>query len=422
MLTQATAYRIPIADKKVHLIMTSPPYWGKRDYGLAPQIYGGQVGCEHKWGEERSIKIGRSDGGRDISGGGGNYQGDGPHKSEISSGQFCQHCTAWRGSLGLEPSIELFIQHLIEVFRECWRVLRDDGVMFVNIGDGHKNKNLHLAPQRLIIALQDYGWIVRNEIIWHKPNPMPESATDRMTVAHEQVFMVTKRARYFWDGMAVREKNTEGTIKRLASGPVQSSGEGHKTTAIGRWGGKEDYSEANGRTGRTVWTIPTENYSGAHFATFPKKLCRIPILGGTSQRGACGACGGQWVRTVEKSGGVDRGRPHSPKSAIAKNHNAGGQGSDSGFLSRPGWREDPPYQTKTTGWQPSCDCNTDIVPAIVLDPFAGSGTVGQVAHEAGRRFIGLDLSIEYLKLAMVRAERKTPQEKIDELPLFAGIK
>lgn len=459
MLTQANAYRTPLAGESVHLIVCSPPYKSKRDYGLPPQIYGGRADCEHNWGEEiiqrqRGAPVGK------------NAKIDHASRSgvEIHQGQFCQHCQAWRGSIGLEPTIELYIQHLVEVFRECWRVLRDDGVMFINIGDtysgssprstemepvtwsqngkvkkagmmragpvpGLKPKNLCLIPQRLIIALQEDGWIVRSEIIWHKPNPMPESAKDRPTVAHETIFMVTKQGKYFWDQKAVREKIGISTRRTAEFRGESTPYKEHKSFDNSNPAGIKTYAprgepSLDGRNLRTVWTIPTENYRGAHFATFPKKLCIPPILGGTSAKGCCKACGAQWERTVS-----------TPKIPKEIRRNVGDDGVKVGYGHKEvnstgsgqkmqNWREaNPPL---TTGWQPSCSCNAKVVPAIVFDPFAGTGTVGEVAREAGRQFIGLDLSEEYLALAMARAEKRTPQASIEDeeltLFVFAGLK
>lgn len=438
MLIQANAYRTPLPDESVNLIVTSPPYKSKRNYGLPLQIYGGRADCEHSWGEEIP-----SSGGSAVPS--EKQDSNSGSRFSSSSGQFCLKCQAWRGSLGLEPTIDLYIQHLVEVFRECWRVLRDDGVMFVNIGDsyaanrsyqvpdskhcdvgnslpsrvppGLKPKNLCLIPQRLIIALQEKGWIVRSEIIWAKPNPMPESATDRPTVAHETIFMVTKKGKYFWDEVAVREKAS----KNSHGGNGANAGDKRRLLQGGQDGtlGQTTHQVGNtGRNLRTVWTIPTENYSGAHFATFPKKLCIPPILGGTSAKGACGACGAQWVRTVEKRF-VPQPDIRNPDKLIR---------DQGGFDESSGWAGSKRGSslTKTTGWEPSCSCNAKVVPAIVLDIFCGTGTVGKVAKEAGRRFIGFDLSEEYLALAMTRAEKRTPQAAIEDEELtlfaFAGLK
>ena len=123
-----------LPERSVHCVVTSPPYCGLRDYGLEPVVWGGD--CEHEWGEQRLIETGRNDGGRDIGGRGGNYQNDGPHKAGASQGAFCRRCDAWRGSLGLEPTPELYVEHIVEVMREVRRVLRDDGTLWLNMGDG----------------------------------------------------------------------------------------------------------------------------------------------------------------------------------------------------------------------------------------------------------------------------------------------
>lgn len=160
-----------------------------------------------------------------------------------------------------------------------------------------------------------------------------------------------------------------------------------------------------------VWKIPTESYKQAHFATFPKKLVAPPILGGTSPYGVCGACGAQWTRVVEKTGHINKREPaHCPNNDPTKTDSTD-------------WA---PTTRATNKWQPSCSCNAEVVPAIVFDPFVGTGTTVEVAKQAGRRAIGMDLSEEYLALAMVRAEKKTPQAAIEDEELtlfaFAGLK
>lgn len=210
MILQGNSYRIPLADNSVHCVISSFPYFGLRDYGLPPTIWGGRADCRHEWLESSPIAIGRTDGGRDIGGRGGNYQNNGPHQVQSSSGQFCQLCGAWRGCFGLEPTIALHVQNAVTVCREIRRVLRPDGIFWLNYGDSYATsrngrsaadtkaagnddrtfrdkpfsitelpaKNLCGIPWRVALALQDDGWILRSDIIWSKKNPMPESVTD----------------------------------------------------------------------------------------------------------------------------------------------------------------------------------------------------------------------------------------------------
>src|SRR5690606_25003482 len=181
------------------------------------------------------------------------------------------------------------------------------------------------------------------------PNPMPESVEDRPTKAHEYVFLLTKRARYFWDAEAVREPDAGTDHPRNVlhrpdpSGGIMPEHRGIRT-ATGRNGA--------GRNIRSVWTITTTPYRGAHFATFPPELAERCILAGTSERGCCPECGAPWERVVERTPMGEYGRTQASGTMLE------------------------PARVVTTGWRPGCDCNAgDPVPCMVLDPFAGSGTV-----------------------------------------------
>jgi len=262
-------------------------------------------------------------------------------------------------AFGLEETPEAYVGNMVAVFREVRRVLRDDGTMWLNLGDsyasgeigrhdslqgreidgkrvtakaekrqqarlqsGLKQKDLVGIPWRVAFALQADGWYLRSDLIWHKPNPMPESVTDRPTKAHEYVFLLSKRERYFYDAEAIKERALDflnGRESRYYTNPKQSNGNfGVKPGAIS---GSEirEY-----RNRRTVWTIPTQPYSEAHFATFPEELPKLCILAG----------------------------------------------------SKPG--------------------------DTVLDPFAGSGTTGKMAIELGRKAVLIELNPAYVNLAQER--------------------
>jgi hypothetical protein len=271
-------------------------------------------------------------------------------------------------------------------------------------------------------ALQEDGWILRSEIIWEKPNGMPESVTDRPTVSHETIFLLTKQPRYFYDAEAIREpladesigrmdrkqalidRTGAGTLgKQIENGVDQQNG--YAGLALGR-NGSTGYNLA-GRNKRSVWSVATAPFSGAHFATWPPALVEPMIKAGTSERGVCPVCGAPWVRVVEKSPMVIR------RSARAAKMGEFGRTQSSGTMVKPA-------ESVTTGWRPTCTHEAAPIPAIVLDPFCGSGTTGAVARELGRRFIGLDLNPRYLGLlAMPRAERKHVAAALSELPLFA---
>ena len=233
-----------LPDESVHCVVTSPPYFGLRDYGLEPQVWGGHEDCQHEWGEiergkrkdmlplDKTASEGRS--------GTTAHQDGAAH----NGGRFCVRCGAWLGNLGLEPTMDMHIEHLVRIFREVRRVLRKDGTLWLNYGDAYagsangrsaadtkalgkhdrtfrdkpistvggvfKPKDLMMMPARVAMALQAEGWWLRSEIVWSKPNPAPEGAKDRPTSAHEKVYLLTRSARYFYDAGAVRIPETGG--------------------------------------------------------------------------------------------------------------------------------------------------------------------------------------------------------------------
>lgn len=458
MIAQANSIRIPLRDESCQTVVTSPPYWGLRVYkGVEATVWGGVAACVHEWREEQFA--------RGQTGGVSGIEVARPNSllkrrfKKASAGQFCRLCNAWRGCLGLEPTPELYVKHLMRIFREVRRVLRRDGTVWLNLGDsyaspgkggpwdagrtqstsknasadahqyakqsnrgvlpGLKPKDLCGIPWRVALALQADGWWLRSEIIWHKPNPMPESVTDRPTRSHEYVFLLTKAARYAYDADAVRESVSGTAHRRHAMGgepslafKMEEPGSGNRNNPSFQ-SYMRDLPPELGRNCRTVWTISTRGYSGAHFATFPPALVTPCILAGGPSR-SCPVCGAGWRRVVERHRRTESTH-HCPKHL---------QGKASG-LAYPGWRkaETPNAYSETTGWQPTCNHDAEPTGAIVLDPFCGTATVGAVCRELGRRFIGLDLSGQYLReLALPRAEKKNTQAALMELPLFAEAK
>ena len=297
-----------VADGSVQCVVTSPPYWGLRDYGHDGQI-------------------------------------------------------------GLEQTPDEYVAEMVAVFREIRRVLADDGVLWLNLGDSyngsggnhqphHKNdagfqgkigaekhkgqgrniselkpKDLVGIPWRVAFALQADGWWLRQDIIWHKPNPMPEPVTDRCTKAHEYMFMLTKSARYYFDNKAIKEPIAESSLKRAEYGwdcdrpSTKNASMGGEGIHVEKMGTR--FVNPDGRNKRSVWTVPTRPFKGAHFATFPPQLIEPCILA-TSREGD-----------------------------------------------------------------------------TVLDPFFGAGTTGLVAQRHNRRWIGCELNPEYAKLAEERIIKET---------------
>lgn len=337
-LTQADAYEwlCSLPDNAVHCIITSPPYWGLRDYGV-----GGQI--------------------------------------------------------GLEETLSQYLERLTVVFREARRVLRDDGVMWLNMGQSWHNKQMTGQPHKLAFSLQDDGWFLRSTIVWHKPNPMPSSQTDRPNQAHEYVFLMTKSARYWYDAFAVREGVTGGAH-------AHGGGMGAKMeNAIGLVKSSVPYRNETkadlptSRNKRTVWTVATHPFSEAHFATFPPKLIEPMILAGCPPK-VCVECGSPWERVVTTDYESYDGATRKP---CGENH--GGRKHTGYVNSRgTGLRK---LETHT-GWRPICEhTDADTEPGIVMDFFMGSGTVGLVAIQHGRRWIGCELSAEYVAMANKRLSR-----------------
>ncbi len=363
-----------VPERSVHCCVTSPPYFGLRSY----------LPAEH------------------------------PDKG---------------AEIGSETTPEAFVQNLVEIFREVWKVLRDDGTLWVNIGDsyarmsggmtstapkntgqnrvdlaggyrrgnlrpptGMKEKDLMGIPWMLAFALRADGWYLRSDVIWAKDAVMPESVTDRPTRSHEHLFLLTKKPRYFYDAEAIREPSVspqqEAHQQRYAREyEAQFDSAEHRQPGNVNSKGIHSRPGSGGRNRRDVWRINPVPFSGAHFAAFPPALVEPCIKAGTSEYGVCGevACGAPWVRVVERranpsgiTGGTHRepGRPEGYMNGRPRDYEA----------------EASIGSTKTVGWEPTCSCvGADTVPATVLDPFAGSGTTLYVARSLGRRSVGLDL-------------------------------
>ena len=261
----------------------------------------------------------------------------------------------------------------------------------------------------LFRLVREERWWIRDEVVWHKPNPMPSSVTDRTTPAHEMVYLLTKSARYFMDMEAIAEPAESGSDLGLLRGRSFADGanvQWHAPSIVKRQAEGIDSRTANPsctRNKRSVWTIPTQPYPGAHFATFPEKLVERCLLAGTSARGCCPECGAPWVREVER---IAFGK--APSATKYDSTAQAGPLSHSRQAYCSAGLEGPPAPI-TTGWRPSCGCifpnGTDPyfpVPCTVLDPFAGTGTVGLVAQRFSRRAVLIDLNPDYLAQCMKR--------------------
>ena len=298
--------------------------WGLRDYKTEPQVWDAPTqACEHEWEMERIVKKGNA--GRDSSTLVGTQTAE-LSKSANNHGCFCQRCGAWRGNLGLEPTPELYVSHLVQVFREVKRVLRHDGTLWLNLGDsysaasthkGHNKAGIHAhgeecgkslrgdkadfidglkpkdlvgVPWMLAFALRADSWYLRSEIIWAKGisfcptysgSVMPESCQDRPTRSHEYVFLLTKSADYFYDADAVAEplsRPNEGKRKTPARfGGADKFRESFKQSRL--HSGNEYRGTPSGKRNlRSVWTINPKPYKGSHFACFPPALLRPMIV------------------------------------------------------------------------------------------------------------------------------------------------
>jgi DNA modification methylase len=279
-----------------------------------------------------------------------------------------------------------------------------------------KSKDLIGIPWMVAFALRADGWYLRSDIIWHKPNPMPESVTDRPTKSHEYIFLLTKSARYYYDAEAIKEPasgrngSTFDGERDLAVRPTTGRGprndpkewtfgQQKRIDRVEATGGAvsggtgEIESHGTTRNKRSVWTVSTKPYSGAHFATFPPDLIEPCILAGTSEKGECRNCGKAWARVVEKETNTEL------RNLAGKNNDAYQRGRVTPRGSEVGDFHDlGTVSIKQLGWAPQCDCDFSTVPQIVLDPFNGAGTTGLVAIKHNRDYIGLELNPEYIKL------------------------
>lgn len=454
-----------IPDESVQCVVTSPPYWGLRSYLPAAHPL-------------KEFEIGQ---------------------------ESVPDCQLIKDRCG-----KCYVCKMVSVFQEIYRVLRPDGTVWLNLGDtyagggnggggsfamhaihcadkneaartgsrgvtvkskriargsgrwgggdisapGFKSKDLIGIPWRVALALQAAGWYLRSDIIWAKPNCMPESVTDRPTRAHEYLFLLTKSERYFYDHEAIKEPaiydvDGTGTAARKArahentksfpmsernglrpagyknsinfngknSGNEKQRGHSRRHNGFNdRWDQMTHEEQSLcGRNKRDVWTIPPANYPEAHFATFPAELIRPCILAGTSAHGACPECNAPWKRIVER-GLMPTAK--ACKTAIVDERDLSADAQDQGSnRQKDGHRPGMISANKTLGWSASCGCHKEdgaarqhrpTISCTVLDPFGGSGTTAQVARELGQRAILIDLNPNYIPMQKQRIAKVTP--------------
>jgi len=334
------------------------------------------------------------------------------------------------GQIGNEPSVHDYLDSLCAVFSEVSRVLRPDGTLWLELGDTYdgwggralqrlkhkssrtwgaklieREKALLGMPWRLAFALADRGWLLRAEIVWHKPNAMPESAQDRPTRAHTTVFLFSRKPRYYYDPDGWREQCAEGSGARTVSDRAKlvEHGDGRANESF--------YAATAGRVetrnARTVWSIPTAPYHGPHAAAFAPEVPRRAILLGTSERGCCPSCGAPWRRVVRVEGG---GKKSSRE--LGETQRARSFGGPAQSLSHRGHHDSAVRQRITEGWAQDCGCAAlEPVPCTVLDPFAGTGTTGMVAGWLGRKSVLCELDEECRPLIAERL--KTPRPGVE---------
>lgn len=477
--------RLP--DGCVHTIITSPPYWGLRNYQIPAGVWGGDPGCQHEWGRQETGSYQPVDRRRP------NKRIKSARAQSSDAGQFCTKCSAWHGTFGNEPTLELYIAHTLDILRECYRVLRDDGTLWWNIGDaftrddkyggqtggnhghylpmeqrmrakrksGQKNLSKLMIPHRVALAASQAGWIVRQDVVWHKLSPMPESVQAsrwvicqhptgqrdederpimrpcegcsrcidfegrrvrlqlgawRPTTAHEFIFQMVKGEGYFGDAEAVKEPTSGGAHSRgKGRSPkgesVDAKNRGRDTPKQHSQFHRDVSGEVTHRNPRSFWSLSTEPLKEKHFAAFPSFLPRRCILASTSGLGVCPVCGANYAPVIERERVPTRHGKRSKVNGIVLD-------PDSPYLKDAiaGNRDPRRHQTETRaiGWLPTCSCRAvpiPAAPAIVLDIFSGSGTTGRVAYHLGRRFIGFEIAERYAELSRERIVTPFPTKQ-----------
>jgi len=486
-----------LPSESVNCVVTSPPYWGLRDYGIEPVIWDGDKDCKHEWGIAPcpSTKLG--------TGGHDDPKWETLNRGKCESGNFCQKCGAWRGSLGLEPTFELYIKHLCDIFDEIKRVLRKDGTCWVNLGDtyigggggnygngisvsGSKTKHLTnisnrpehlkrnnlqakslcLIPQRFAIEMVNRGWILRNTIIWHKPNCMPSSAKDRFTVDFEYVYFFTKssktqfwtnsktgecvskkplgtkgiegidwewRKRDIWNEINVTSKSSEmegylGYSERMHGKKSKIT----KKKKVSLWTGHDYWFEQQFDAWTDINPYDTKRagkyiqYGGKHKGSKDNKGVVVgdPVKGRNKRavwkiptkpfpEAHFAVYPEKLIEPMIKAGcpryvckkcGKARVKIiNRDVDALRVNRDKRDGDNDRAIGGvYQKFMEENPIKFK--GYT-DCGCNAGFEGGIVLDPFMGAGTTAVVAKKLGRQYLGIEIKQEYIDMANKRIKK-----------------
>jgi DNA modification methylase len=445
-----------LPSNSVDCVITSPPYWGKREYPDTEVVWGGDPNCEHEWVEQ---EVGLQHENRNNLRGSqeevhGKKGTTWIRKFDKKTALYCKKCGAWYGQLGLEPTPMMFVDHLIEIFREIKRVLKPHGNVFVVIDDtysgsgkGHNwvdpkhpnarngnldprmfervvpRKSLCLVPEMFAYRMvYEEGWILRNKIIWPKKvfiykerrtigNAMPESVSDRLCHTWEYVYHFVKEPKYYYDLDAVRVPHKEASIKRDSLGYKTSPMKGRYQVPWEKRDGTNDQSFLHplGANPGDVVQINIEPLKESHYAPFPTKLVEFLIKVGCPEQ-ICKRCGEPRERIVEVRINEDRVPDKWKKTYRGKVEL---EGSPVKRSVSELYKEALSKERYTVGWTDcGCKLKDKWQPGIVLDPFLGSGTTALVALKMGRRFVGIEINRGYCEMALKRIKPYLTQQRL----------
>ena len=422
-------------NESVDMCLCSPPYWGLRTYKTEGQIWPPSVvdlfkahgdgsnpkwlqkwtECEHEWQATAPRRSRKSSDIKNLESKeatvGGNLG------IELPATDTCLKCGAWKGELGLEPTFQLYINHLMMIFSEVKRVMKKTGTCWVNIADSYAGsgcgtndyqteasrslnhsdvmftkkppqqkstvpaKSLIGIPERFALAMTDrLGFIRRNTVIWYKRNPMPESVKDRFTEDFEYLYMFSKQGKYYFEQQFEPSNFTECEYRQnLRKDKDYELGDPYKNNFPSKV-----FNEL-GRNKRCVWDIPTESGKSDHYAAYPEKLCETPILAGCPAA-ICTKCGKAREKVYESNLKNNQSKPTSNEKYSA--------GSEFASLNTTLRCESDVIDK---GYS-DCGCGASFEPGICLDPFAGTGTTGAVAKRLGRKAVLIELSPKYCQI------------------------